>query len=149
MLAIATCLAAALAAGASAQTRHYEVTVRPAASAAAGYIKTSVSKATVGDATILLWENTAIDPDCSVQSPGATLTILEAPEHGEAKISDEPFYLAFPPNNPRSACNSRKIPGHRAFYTATAGFKGRDHLVLQGTNPAGNVRRIDVKIDVR
>jgi hypothetical protein len=77
------------------------------------------------------------------------LTLLSPPNHGQVSISDEPFFLSFPPENPRSACNTRKLPGHQAFYTAATGFTGRDRVVLQGTSPDGHVRRITVDIDVR
>ena len=79
----------------------------------------------------------------------ATLAIVRPPEHGTARISDDPFYLAFPPNNPRAACNRQKIPGHQAFYAADPGYTGRDRVVLRGTSPEGRVREITVDIDVR
>ena len=116
---------------------------------ASGYQKLTVAKAAVGSTPIRVWANTAIDPDCSVHAPGATLTILEQPKHGAAVVKDEPYFAAFPPVNPRSACNARKVPGHQAFYTAAAGFKGRDRMVLQGSSPDGSVRRIAVDITVR
>jgi hypothetical protein len=114
-----------------------------------GFEKVSISKAAIGSTPIRVWYNTAIDPDCAVHPPGATLTILKPPAHGAATVDDEPLYAAFPPANPRSACNDRKVPGHQAFYTAAAGYAGRDHMVLQGSSPDGRVRRIEVDIDVR
>jgi hypothetical protein len=140
--------AAAISGFAQAQSSRFLVTVDPAGPAK-GYEKVSVFKAALGTGTIQVWANTAIDPDCTAQSPGATLSILEPPAHGSASVSDEPFYMAFPPANPRSACNSRKVPGHRAFYTAAAGYAGHDRMVLQGSSPEGHVRRITVDIDVR
>ena len=130
------------------QVRSYVVTVAPAGPTR-GFQKTSISKATVGSSPIRLWANTAINPDCSAQTPAATLTIISPPNHGQATISDDRYFLSFPPTNPRSACNARKVPGHQAFYTAAAGFTGRDHVVLQGTSPDGRVRQISVDIEVR
>ena len=98
---------------------------------------------------IRVWANTAIDPDCSEHHPGATLTLLEPPAHGVATIRDEPYFAAFPPANPRSACNARKAPGHQAYYAAAAGYVGHDRLVLQGASPDGAVRRITVDVTVR
>ena len=132
---------------ASAQTDSYVVTVTH--HAPHGFERLHVSKATVGSAEIRIWANTAIDPTCQAMTPGATLSILKPPAHGGARISDEPFYATYPPNNPRAACNDRKAPGHQAFYAAQPGFTGRDHLVLQGTSPEGRVREIDVDVDVR
>jgi hypothetical protein len=116
---------------------------------ASGYQKLTVAKAAIGSTPIRIWANTAIDPDCSVHSPGATLTILEEPKHGAAVVKDEPYFAAFPPVNPRSACNNRKVPGNQAFYTAAPGFKGRDRMVLQGSSPDGSVRQVTVDITVR
>lgn len=82
-------------------------------------------------------------------TPGATLSLLDPPAHGVARISDEPFYAAYPPSDPRSVCNDRKIPGHRAFYAAAPGFKGHDRVVLQGSSPEGRVREIRIDVDVR
>jgi hypothetical protein len=142
------CVAVMATGAASAQERRYVVSVNPVARSQ-GYEKLSISKAAIGATPIRLWANAAIDPDCSPHVPGATLTILEPPAHGAATISDEPYYVAYPPANPRSACNTRKIPGHQAFYTAQAGFTGHDKLVLEGASGDGRVRRITVNIDVR
>jgi hypothetical protein len=148
--ALAAVLALGTAGAAGAQTRQYSVTITPAGSQPAkGYQKLSISKATIGAAPIQLWANTAIDPDCTEHQPGATLSVLEPPAHDTATVSNEPLYMAFPPNNPRSKCNDRKIPGHQAIYVAQAGYRGHDQVVLQGTSPGGGVRQITVKIDVR
>ncbi len=113
-----------------------------------GYEITQVSKATLGTNTILLWHNTSIEPDCSPHGK-PTLTVLQPPEHGQAVIDSEPFYYPFPTNDPRAGCNKVKVPGNQAFYTASPGFVGHDHLVLQGFQSSGQVRRIEVEIDVR
>ena len=137
-----------VATGVSAQTKRYAVTVSPAARAS-GYQKLHVERAAIGSTPVRIWANSAIDPDCSAHQPGATLTILEPPAHGVAVVDDEPYFAAFPPSNPRSACNNRKVPGHQAFYTAAAGYTGHDRLVLQGSSPDGAVRRVAVDITVR
>ena len=145
---VAAIAALALGGGASAQTQNYVVTMRPVRKAE-GFEKVHISKAALGAAEISLWRNTAIDPDCAEHAPGATLTVVRPPEHGAARISNDPLYMAFPPANPRSACNNRKVPGHEAFYAANAGYTGRDKVVLQGATPGGEVREIIVDIDVR
>ncbi len=150
LLASALALAAASTAPAQTQTQHYEVTVKPGGNGPpSGFQKVTISKAAVGSTPIQVWANTAINPDCSAHVPGSTLRILQEPAHGSASISDEPDYHAFPPANPRSACNSKKIPGHEAFYTAAEGYKGRDRMVLEGASPEGGVRQITVNIEVR
>ncbi len=142
------CAAGALATSAIAQTQRYEVTVSPGHKTA-GYQKLKVERAAIGSAPIRVWANTAIDPDCSAAKPGATLTVLQPPEHGVAEVRNEPYYAAFPPANPRSACNDRKVPGNQAFYTAASGYTGHDRMVLQGSSPDGAVRQIAVDITVR
>ena len=134
--------------GPAAQGRSYVVTVNPLATPR-GFEKVRISKAALGSSEIRLWYNTALDPDCSEHPPGATLTILKPPEHGTARISNDGVFVAFPPNNPRSACNNRKVPGHEAFYAANPGFTGRDRVVLEGSSPEGRVREITVDIEVR
>lgn len=136
-----------LAGAALAQSGDFRVTIEPL-ERPKGFDKIKVSKAAVGAAEILLWQNTAINPDCSA-APPPTLTVLEPPAHGSVRISDEPFFFTFPTNNPRSACNRQRVPGHQAFYTADAGYAGHDKLVLQGAQATGSVRRIMVDIDVR
>ena len=148
ILLLASVLAVAMAGAAPAQTRQYEVTVRPSGPQS-GFQKVAVSKAALGSTPIQVWANTAINPDCSARVPGSTLRILQEPAHGSANVSDAPDYFAFPPNNPRAACNSQKVPGHQAFYTASQGYKGRDRIVLEGSSPEGGVRQITVNIEVR
>jgi hypothetical protein len=138
----------AVVSGAAAEPGRYVVTVKPTGPTG-GYEKLSVAKAVVGSTPIRVWANTAIDPDCSAHVPGAALTILQPPSHGTAVVKDEPYFAAFPPANPRSACNNRKVPGHQAFYTAASGYTGHDRMVLQGSSPDGAVRRIAVDITVR
>ena len=130
-----------------AQTGRYIVTVNKIAPAT-GFEKVSVSKAAIGSTPIILWQNAAINPDCTAM-PGVTLSILRPPEHGKATISDDGVYAAFPPANPRSACNSKKVPGHQALYQADTGYTGHDKLVLQGSSPEGRVRQITVDVLVR
>ena len=79
----------------------YVVTVKPV-SHEKGFDKLNVSKAAIGSTQIILYQNTAINPDCT-EVPGSTLSILRQPEHGKVVVSDEPVYVAFPPANPRSA----------------------------------------------
>lgn len=141
--------AAALVCGATADAQQsYVVTVHPARRPQ-GLDKVHIQKAAIGSTEIRLWANTAIDPSCNATTPGATLAVVKQPEHGSLRISDEPLYMAFPPNNPRSACNKAKVPGHQALYAANAGYRGHDHAELEGSSPDGLVRDIWVDIDVR
>jgi len=132
---------------AAAQERQYTVTVRPAVHASNGIQKISVSRAAVGSSQIVIWGGAAIDPDCSPH-PGSTLAVVTQPAHGEVKVVEEPIYVAFPPGNPRSACNSKKVPGRHVYYTASPGYSGHDRVVLEGASEDGRVRRVTVNVNV-
>jgi hypothetical protein len=148
MLAAAGLGAIALCGAAAAQTRHYEVTVAPSAQSAKGFQKVSISKAAIGSAQIVIWGGAAIDPDCSPH-PGSTLAVVQPPAHGSVKVVEEGVYVAFPAGNPRSACNGRKVPGRKVYYTAAEGYAGHDKVVLEGASEDGHVRHVTVDVDVR
>jgi len=144
----ASLLAACLfATGAFGQTEHYEVTIQPQ-SKTEGFAKISIDKAAIGSAQIRLWQNTSVEPDCSPRGQ-PTLTVIRQPEHGKVVIDDAPFFYVFAPGSGREACSQHKVLGHRAFYTAEAGYTGNDKVVLQGSQPDGYVRQITVNISVR
>lgn len=148
VLAAAGLAAAAFCGGVAAQERHYEVTVAPRGQPDKGFQKVSISRAAIGSARIVIWGGAAIDPDCSPH-PGSTLAVVEPPAHGAVKIVEEGVYVAFPAANPRSACNGRKVPGRKVYYTAAEGYSGHDKVVLEGASEDGHVRHITVDVDVR
>ncbi|MHB8284243.1 MAG: hypothetical protein ACYDD1_06160 [Caulobacteraceae bacterium] len=144
-VAAVTALVLLTASVAAAQTQRFEVTVR---NKTEGYGKIDIDKAAIGSAPIRLWQNTAVEPDCTPHGQ-TTLTVVHPPEHGAVQISDEPFFYVWPVNSPYAGCNQTKVAGHRAFYTANAGYTGNDRVVLEGSQPDGMVRRITVNISVR
>ena len=148
MLAAAGLGALALGGLAAAQERHYAVTVAPIGQQAKGFQKISVSKAAIGSARIVLWGGAAIDPDCSPH-PGSTLAVVQPPAHGSVQVVEEGVYVVFPAGNPRSACNGRKTPGRKVYYTAAEGYAGHDRVVLEGGSEDGHVRHVTIDIDVR
>jgi hypothetical protein len=135
-------------AGLAMAEERFDVTVRRVNSHPDAVQKIKVSKAAIGSSQIIIWGGAAIDPDCS-EHPGYTLNVVEPPAHGEVKVVAEPIYLAFPRANPRSACNSRKVPGRQAYYTAAPGFSGHDRVVLEGVTEDGTMRHVTVNVDVR
>ena len=139
--------ALSLSAAAAAQERHYDVSIRPANARHDAVQKIRISKAAIGSAQIVIWGGAAIDPDCSPH-PGSTLTVVEPPAHGAVKVIEEGVYVAFPAGNPRSACNSRKVPGRKVYYTANDGYAGRDKVVLQGSSEDGGVRNVTIDVTV-
>ena len=132
----------------AAQERRYEVTINPANSHPDAVQKIRVSKAVIGSSQIVIWGGASIEPDCT-EHPGYTLSIVKPPAHGEVKVVEEGIYLAFPPSNPRSACNSRKVPGRKVYYTANAGFSGHDRVVLEGASDNGTMRDVTIDVEVR
>jgi len=137
----------AIAALSPAGAEDYLVHIQPLR-AEGGYKKVETSEAVIGAAPLVVWRNSSLNPDCS-STGDASLRIVHPPEHGTAVISTEPFYPNYAKGNVRYACNTQKTPGNRAIYTASVGYVGRDHLVLEGSTGSGTVRRISVTIDVR
>jgi hypothetical protein len=133
---------------AAAQDHRYEVTVHPVSSHRDAVQKIRVSKAVIGSSKIVIWGGASIDPDCS-EHPGYTLSVVRPPEHGEVQVVEEGVYLAFPHGNPRAACNSQKVPGRKAYYTANPGFSGHDRVVLEGVTEDGTMRDVTIDVDVR
>jgi hypothetical protein len=126
----------------------YEVTIQRGNSHPDAVQKIKVAKAVVGSSKIVIWGGASIDPDCS-EHPGYTLNVVQPPEHGEVKVVAEPIYMAFPMNNPRAACNRRKVPGRQAYYTAAPGFSGHDRVILEGATDDGTMRHVTIDVDVR
>lgn len=115
---------------------------------AKGYGDMHIAKAAVSGERIRLWAATLVNPDCTAAGT-MTTEILSPPRHGDAMLSDDPFYPSFLQPNPRAACDARKVPGKQLFYTAAAGFHGHDKIVFRNATSEGRVRRVIVDIDVR
>jgi len=149
MLAVTGFAAVALCGSSAAQDQHrFEVVVATVGHQDKGFQKVSISKAAIGSSQIVIWGGAAIDPDCSPH-PGSTLAVVQQPAHGSVKVVEEGVYVAFPPANPRSACNGRKVPGRKVYYTAAEGYSGHDKVVLEGASEDGHVRHVTVDVDVR
>ena len=113
-----------------------------------GFETEHVSKAALPGKEIRLWYAQTLDPDCTAHGDMQT-DIMEPPKHGQTRISDEPFFGSFPPNNVRYVCNTKKSPGKQVFYVAEADFHGHDKVVFQNSTPDGRIRKWVVDIDVR
>ena len=135
----------AAAAPALAQTYVTHV-VRP--QPAKGYGEVRLSKAVEPGQQVRVWWAMMLNPDCTAAGT-MDARIVEAPRHGQASLSDEPFFPSFVEPNPRAACDAHRAPGKQAFYTADAAFHGHDKLVLQNATSEGRMRKIVVDIDVR
>lgn len=112
-----------------------------------GYDTVHESKAVLAGQEARLWWAQMIDPDCSPH--GSMITeVIVPPQHGSVRLSDDAFFPNFPAQNPRSVCDTKKVPGKRAFYTAQSGYKGDDRMVLQNSTSEGRIRKIVVEIEV-
>ena len=113
-----------------------------------GYDTVKESRAALAGQETRVWWAQMVDPDCSPHG-SMTTAVVEAPQHGVVRVSDEPFFPSYGPENPRAACDTRKVAGKQAFYTASAGFKGHDRVVLQNSTSEGRIRKIVIDVDVR
>lgn len=113
-----------------------------------GFEQDRISKAALPGQEIRVWAAQALEPDCTEH--GAMQTeMIEGPKHGQARISQDPFYGNFPDNNVRFQCNAKKSPGRQLFYTSDPNFHGHDKLVFQNATSEGRIRKWVVDIDVR
>ncbi len=90
------------------------------------------------------WE---VNPDCTSREFG-TIRVVDQPSHGTAVVYQETDFPSFAAANPRSACNSRKIPGTFVKYTPAPGYAGDDSLSIEAVNADGMSRKIDFTITV-
>jgi hypothetical protein len=113
-----------------------------------GFDTEHITKAALPGEEIRIWGAQMLEPDCSAHGTMQT-EIMEPPKHGQARISDDPFFGGFPTNNARYHCNTVKSPGKQVFYVSEAGFHGHDKVVFQNSTSEGRVRKWVVNIDVR
>ena len=73
---------------------------------------------------------------------------MQAPEHGRVSVHQTGVFPNFPPSNPRSACNRRRVRGVAATYVSQRGYLGSDLVVLQVLFPAGRESTVSMPINV-
>lgn len=89
-----------------------------------------VNKITVAGQTIPVTGGLLVNPDCTSRGL-ATLKVIQPPVHGTVKIAKRDEYPSFPQQNPRSVCNTHKLPGVYADYTPDDGFTGADFMTVE------------------
>jgi len=94
------------------------------------------------------WEVSARNPDCSSNGP-VTFRIRTAPQHGTIRIESARIFPSYPPGNPRSVCNTRRVAGQRVSYFARAGFVGTDRVAFESIYPGGQAQLINIPIGIR
>jgi hypothetical protein len=75
----------------------------------------------------------AVNPDCSSRGV-PTIWMVQAPQHGTARVLPRTDFAQFPAANPLSACNTKKVSGIAVDYTSTGGFVGTDTMVFEERN---------------
>jgi hypothetical protein len=104
-------------------------------------------KAVASGRPLQLYHASSTNPDCS--SAGAVvMRVVQAPAHGRVSVRQAGVFTNFPPDNPRSACNRRRVRGVEATYVSQRGYLGPDFVVLQVLYPAGREVNVSVPINV-
>ncbi len=89
-----------------------------------------------------------LEPDCR-SLPMGNFALLESPAHGRITLERGVDFPNFSPNNPRSRCNTRKVPGNKLIYQSAPGFVGEDGFVIELIGKYGNVVQGRFRIAVR
>jgi hypothetical protein len=90
----------------------------------------------------------AINPDCSIVDY-PTVRIVSPPSSGVASVTRGKAFPSFPPFNPRSACNRRRVPAMLLRYQPERGFIGNDSFSVDVIYPAGAEQSITYNITVK
>lgn len=88
-----------------------------------------------------------VNPDCSSRGL-STYRILKQPSHGFVATSEIQDFPSYPAANPRSACNTKKVPGMEMTYTPEAGFSGIDTMVVETIASEGRVTTATLEITI-
>ena len=97
--------------------------------------------------TTVYWA-VALNPDCTLVGP-TTIRFRKMAQHGTAEIVQEGGFAAFPPGNPRSACNSHQVTLTKIYYTSSPDFTGQDSIDMEIFSPNGISKTVDVTIVVK
>jgi hypothetical protein len=110
-------------------------------------VSAQADKAVASGRPLQLYHAYSTNPDCT--SAGAVvLRVAQPPAHGRVSVQHTGVFPNFPPANPRSVCNRRRVPGVQAIYVSQRGYIGPDLVVLQALFPAGRGVNITVAIRV-
>lgn len=96
----------------------------------------------------LMGSAVSINPDCSAAGE-PVVTIVKPPTNGRMTAEKGETYPSFVKENPRSACNSKKVPATNIYYTSNPGFTGTEYATVEVLFPQGNIDRGDLIITVR
>lgn len=96
----------------------------------------------------VLWQMTALNPDCSSNGI-VTFRTIAKPQHGRLRVQRAKVFPHYSPNNPLSRCNLRRVDGQIVTYAATDGYRGDDYAGFETIYPGGAAYDVLVPIVVR
>lgn len=112
--------------------------------AEAGY----ANKVAASGKPLELYWATSVNPDCS--SRGAvTIKVVVPPSHGRVTINRTGVFTNFSAANVHQHCNTRRVPGVKAFYTSQRNYQGPDRVAIEVFWPFGRHVRQEISITVR
>jgi hypothetical protein len=107
-----------------------------------------LNKVAASGKPLILSQPSVLNPDCS--SMGAiTIKVVEGPEHGRVTSGRASVFPHFPPSNPRSQCNTRRVSGTSVTYVSQRGYQGTDRVVIDLISPTGAYAQHTFNITVR
>jgi hypothetical protein len=95
-----------------------------------------------------LYGFTSINPDCSLLGYAA-VRVTTPPANGVVRAYKGTVFPNFSANNPRSACNGRRMPGTQIEYRPRPGFVGSDSFFLDVILPDGVEKTASYNVTVK
>jgi len=86
--------------------------------------------------------------DCSPTGE-IVVRIKTQPSHGKVVVKKGTGYTNFKPENPRNACNTKKLPVINVEYTSENNYFGNDYFGLLVLYPNGNGEEYYYNIEVK
>lgn len=99
-------------------------------------------------ATASLGFAASINPDCTRSDIPDRVTLTQSPSQGRIEIRREAGYAYFRPANPRSRCNTTRVPGTKMFYHASPNASGTDTFSYDWYSGTGGVAHFTVTVNI-
>jgi hypothetical protein len=106
------------------------------------------TKAVVAGGKVELNGYRSLELDCSA-NPAPRINIIQKPAFGTVSTERNTAFPAFPADNPRSRCNTRRVPNLSVVYRANANAGAKDRVVFEVIWHDGELWKADYTILVR
>jgi hypothetical protein len=90
----------------------------------------------------------SLNPDCTTVGL-ATVRVVAAPQGGTIDVRHAPDFPGYPTGNPRSHCNTQRVPMTTVFYVPRPEYKGPDSFRIETVFATGNAQVVTYRVDVR